>query len=148
MKSIDWKSVVRDYNLCEQFTVAVHNRFCILHDELEDNNNTSAVYDTLITANKEIALEMLPKKRKSVVAIATSNRVNTARETLKKASRKHNARPTRNTCRSLESAKAAFDQAYTKVLDAHVKSKTDELDSLHQENKHAAAWQVLREITK
>ena len=72
MKSIDWKSVVRDCNLCEQFTVAVHNRFCILRDELEDNNNTSAVYDTLITANKEIALEMLPKKRKSVVAIATS----------------------------------------------------------------------------
>ena len=65
---------------------------------------------------------------------------------MKKASRKHNTRPTRNTCRSLEAAKAAFDQAYTKVLDAHVKSKTDELDSLHQEKKHAAAWQVLREI--
>lgn len=147
VKGIDWKSIVRDEKLCDQFAVAVHNRFCILHDELEENSSTSAVYDALITANKETALAMLPKKSKNIVAVASSGKVTSARETLKKASTKHNTRPTRETHRCLESAKAAFDQAYSDALETMLKSKTVELNSLHEGNKHAQAWKVLREIT-
>ena len=38
VKGIDWKSIVivRDAKLCDQFAVAVHNRLCILRDELEE----------------------------------------------------------------------------------------------------------------
>ena len=147
LKGTDWKSIARDKKLCDQFTVAVHNRFCILRDELEDDSSTSAVYDALITANKETAIAMLPKKSKNIVAVASSGKVNSARETLKKASMKHNTRPTRETHRRLESAKAAFDQAYSDALETMVKTKTDDLNRLHEENKHAQAWKVLREIT-
>ena len=90
---------------------------------------------------------MLPKKSKNIVAVASSGKVNSARETLKKASTNHNTRPTRETHRRLESAKAAFDQAYSDALETMLKSKTAELNSLHEENKHAQAWKVLREIT-
>ena len=44
-----------------QHAVAVHNRFSILCDELE-GTNTSSANDLLTTANRDIALKMLPKR--------------------------------------------------------------------------------------
>ena len=34
----------------------------------------------------------------------------------------------------------------SEVLEEQVKSKTSQLNSLHHENKHAAAWAILRDI--
>lgn len=146
MKGIDWKKVVADVNLCEQYTVAVHNRFSTLCDEL-NNDDSSAVYDTLTTANRTIALEMLPKRRKKSIAFASCDKVIKARVDLKKAAQKHHTKSTRSTKRNLEEAKVTLDEAYTEVLKAHVETKTEELDRLHHENKHAAAWEVVRELT-
>ena len=73
--------------------------------------------------------------------------VTKTREELKNAAQKHQSRSTRNTERNLEAAKASLDEAYTHALEAHVKSKTEELDNLHNETKHAAAWVALRELT-
>lgn len=146
IKGLDWKRVVGDDNLKEQFTVAVHNRFNTLCDELEDKN-ISVVYDILTAANREVALEMLPKKKRRTLAFADSEKVNKARDDLKSAAMKHRTRHTRHTQASLDACKYALDEAYTDVLEAHVKSKTEELDSLHHENKHGAAWVMLRELT-
>ncbi|XP_072046392.1 craniofacial development protein 2-like [Amphiura filiformis] len=74
MKRIDWKKVTRDTILGEQFVVAVYNRFSSLHDELQEPN-ISTTYDTLVAANEEVALEMLPKKSKQSYNIAASDKV-------------------------------------------------------------------------
>ena len=103
MKQIDWRKVAGDGNLREEFTVAVHNRFNTLCDELEDKN-ISVVYDTLTTANRNIALEMLPKKRKKTPTFASNKTVTKAREELKNAAQKHQSRSTRNTERNLDAA--------------------------------------------
>ena len=145
MKQIDWRKVVGDANLCEEFTVAVHNRFNTLCDKLEDKS-ASVVYDSWSIANRDIALEMLSKKKKKILIFASNKTVTKAREELKNAAQKHQFRSTRNTERNLEAAKASLDEA-SQALEAHVKSKTEELDNLHNENKHAAAWVALRELT-
>ncbi|XP_072028122.1 craniofacial development protein 2-like [Amphiura filiformis] len=77
MKRIDWKKVTRDTILGEQFVVAVYNRFSSLHDELQEPN-ISTTYDTLVAANEEVALEMLPKKSKQSYNIAASDKVTEA----------------------------------------------------------------------
>ena len=50
-----------DSTLSEQFTGAVYNRFGSLCDELREPS-ISTIYDTLVAANEEVALETLPKK--------------------------------------------------------------------------------------
>lgn len=146
MKRIDWKKVTRDTFLSEQFTVAVYNRFGSLCDELQEPT-ISTTYDTLVAANQEVALEMLPKKSKRIHNIAASDKVTKARDALKNASMKHNARSTRTSQKLLESAKATLDKAYTEALESSIQTKTEELDILHHEYKHAASWELLREIT-
>ena len=145
MKCVDWKKVARDASLSEQFAIAVYNRFTSLHDELHEPN-ISTTYDTLVTANEEVALEILPKKSKQVKSIAT-DKVTEARDALKYASMKHNARSTRASQKLLETAKATLDKAYTESLESSIQRKTEELDNLHHEYKHAASWELLREIT-
>ena len=73
MKRIDWKRVTSDGTLSEQFTVAVYNRFGSLCDELQEPS-ISNIYHTLVAANEEVALEMLPKKSKQMYNIAASTR--------------------------------------------------------------------------
>ena len=65
MKRIDWKKVTSDSTLSEQFTGAVYNRFGSLCDELREPS-ISTIYDTLVAANEEVALETLPKKSKQI----------------------------------------------------------------------------------
>ena len=89
---------------------------------------------------------MLPKRTKKAPTLASSDKVVAARVELKTAAQKHQSKSTRSTKRNVDAAKAAFDDAYTEVLEEQVKSKTSELDSLHHEKKHAAAWAILRDV--
>ena len=146
MKRIDWKKVISDGTLSEQFTVTVYNRFGSLCDELHEPS-ISTIYDTLVLANEEVALEMLPKKSKHMYNIAASDKVVEARTALKDASMKNNAYSTRASQKHLESAKEALDQAYTEALESCIQTKIEELDNLHHEYKHTASWELLREIT-
>ena len=61
MKRIDWNKVTSYRSLSEQLTGAVCNRFGSLCDELRQPS-ISTIYDTLVAANEEVALEKLPKK--------------------------------------------------------------------------------------
>ena len=59
----------------------------------------------------------------------------------------NNAHSTRASQKHLESAKGALDEAYTEALESCFRTKIEELDNLHHEYKHAASWELLREIT-
>ena len=56
IRKIDWKKVIADASLCEEYAVAVHNRLSALVDEFEEIPDISTKYDLLSTANKEVAL--------------------------------------------------------------------------------------------
>ena len=63
MKLIDWKSVAHDAEMTEKYAVAVHNRYEVLINQTS-KASCDHKYENLITANKEMALNILPKKRK------------------------------------------------------------------------------------
>ena len=111
-----------DCTLSEQFTLAVYNRFGSLSDELQEPS-ISTIYDTLVAANEEVALEMLPKKSKEMDNIAASDKVFKARTALKDASMKNTVHSTRASQKHLESTKEALDQAYTEALESCIQTK-------------------------
>ena len=62
MKLIDWKSVAHDVEMTGKYAVAVHNRYVVLMNQTSESS-CDHKYENLITANKETALNILPKKR-------------------------------------------------------------------------------------
>ena len=137
----------KDTSLCEEYAVAVHNRFSAHVDELEEIPDITTKYDLLSMADKEAGLEKLPKRIKRPDPISDREEVQTARCMLKKASEAHYIRPTRDSLNRLKDAKSAPDNAYTKVIDEERRSKAEELEKAHEENRHTAAWAVLKELT-
>ena len=145
MKRIDWKKVTSDSTLSELFTGAVYNRFGSLCDELREPS-ISTIYDTLLAAYEEVALETPSKKSKQMYNIAASDKVVETRTGLKDASMNNNAHSTSASQKHLETAKGALDEAYRKALESCIQTKIEELDTLYHEYKHAASWELLREI--
>ena len=61
MKSIDWHQVYCNSDLRSTYTVEVKNRFDLLSQPEDDLEKK---YQTLIEANKQVSLSLLPKKQK------------------------------------------------------------------------------------
>ena len=86
MKTIDWKNVTNDKELTTKYNVAVYNKF----HELSDNKpleleNINEIYTNLSQAAEDIALELLPKKKKANIHQPCSTiKVTEARERLKR----------------------------------------------------------------
>ena len=56
MKTIDWKKVSRDKDLCKEFAITVHNRFQSLHPDIVlDADNLKESYSSLTTITEEVA---------------------------------------------------------------------------------------------
>ena len=48
MKTIDWKKVTQDKDLCKEYAVEVHNRFQALHPDIVlDSENLNESYTNL-----------------------------------------------------------------------------------------------------
>ena len=95
-----------------------------------------------ITGSKLFSINRMTR---TTVLYMTNDRVTKARDELKNSSQKYLSKYNRNTKRNLDAV--SLDEAYTEGLETHFKSKIDELNSLHNENKHAAAWPTVRELT-
>ena len=64
MKSIDWKKVASDSQMCKDFTIQVFNKFQLLSTTEVDTENVEDVYSKLIKSTEEVALATLPKKKR------------------------------------------------------------------------------------
>ena len=62
-ENYDWNVLKSDQELQNRYSIQLHNRFSILQNELADTIDDE--YQHFITANKETAKEMIPKKAKS-----------------------------------------------------------------------------------
>ena len=152
MKSIDWKRVIGDGNLRHDFAVAVHNRYQLLLDEIPDRNPSNE-YDALITANREVSLNTLPKRPKlspmgnKYTTCSSTPDIQQCREKLKAASITNRTSPTTNTRKQLQEAKEEPDEMYKLKLESLIREKTMTLEKEHEQKKHSRSWKTLREIT-
>ena len=96
MKLIDWKAIALDNDLQKHYAVTVYNSFQTLMNESTDLLCEN-IYNNLIKANNEIALEILPKKRKNKSIFCNNNNIQKAREALTSASAKNRIISTRYT---------------------------------------------------
>ncbi len=112
--------------------MAVHNRHSALIDQMDDPTDISSKYDLHIDATWETALRSLPRKKRSHL-IANSTMVLDARTVLKTVAESRRAHPTRDSEATLDVAKSALKDAYTRELEELLKFKTKELEKAHIE---------------
>ena len=145
MKLIDWAMVTSDNDLASKYSIDVYNRYTEL--ALPDDN-ASAQYSKMITANNEIALSPLPKKTKSKpMQFSTHQLVALARDKLEDFSRQYDQNPTSELKGKITQSKKELEAAYTSALTEYIEGKITSLKSLHINKQHSAAWEVVNEIT-
>ena len=149
MKVIDWKEVSTNTDLSKQFSVSVHNRFQVLSQNNDINEeNIEELYSNLITVTEEAALEILPKKQKGKShQPQNSNIVIQAREKLNKISLEYHEKPTTQKQVKLISAKKELDHAYLSAEEEYINGKIDDISSFHISKKHHAAWKTIKDIS-
>ena len=142
MKTIDWKTVTHDKKLTTQYNVAVYNKFQELSDNIPlELENVNEIYKDLSQAAEEIALDLLPKKKKANMHQPCSTiKVTEARERLKRISQEYHRLPSTNMKIALISAKKDLDDAY---LDGEI----SDIQKLHIANRHHSAWKTIKETS-
>ena len=146
MKLIDWKSVSHDDDMKERYAVSVYNRYQALTNEIAEETCDER-YTNLITANKEIALSTLPKKRKKKDIQNCSVDVIKAREELETSAKLNRQTPTPSSQERLQTAKDNLDDIYKKEMEEYIETKAKDIEQMHIERRHAVAWETLRELT-
>jgi len=145
MKSIDWHQVYCNSDLRSTYTVEVKNRFDLLSQPEDDLEKK---YQTLIEANKQVSLSLLPKKQKVKKKHLFENELLLeARKTLVEAKLKHQRRPTRTTSKSLSNAQKSLDDAYLNAEAMFIQGKINSISNLHVSNQHTAAWKIINELS-
>ena len=149
MKTIDWKEVSTNKDLCNNYSVTVLNRFQSLTQNNEiELENLEQSYNHLVKATQEVALEMLPKKQKGKKYLPVKDTsVIQAREKLKSLSLEYHRNPTTNKNISLIMAKKNLDDAYLSAEANYINGKITDISHLHINNKHHAAWKTIKEIS-
>ena len=149
MKTIDWKEVSINKDLCKNYSVAVHNRFQALSQNQEvELENLEQSYNNLIKATEEVALEILPKKQKGKKYQPENfMSVVQGREKLKNISLDYHKNPSTKKKISLIMAKKDLDDAYLSAEAYFINGKISDISHLHINRKHHAAWKTIKEIS-
>ena len=149
MKTIDWKKVSQDKDLCKEFAITVHNRFQSLHPDIVlDADNLEESYSSLTTITEEVASSLLPKKQKVTrFSPSTTELVELAREKLKQSSLEYHRSPSVLHKVSLTIAQRELDEAYLQAEADYINGKISDLANLHITKQHHAAWKTISEIS-
>ena len=149
MKTLDWREVSSNPELSNRFTLSVKNRFQVLSQNEEISpENLDDTYSNIIKATEEIALEILPKKKKSRrYAPENSTNVTIAREKLKVTSLEYHKSPTPLKKVQLIAAKKDLDNAYLSSEVDYINGKISDISHLHISKKHHAAWKTIKDIS-
>ena len=149
MKTIDLRKVSSNSSLSKSFTLTVYNRFQALSQNRDlDLENLDEIYSNITKATEEVALDILPKKKKrKLYEPANSLHVTTAREKLKKVSLEYHKSPTSLKKVQLIAAKKDLDDAYLSAEADYINGKISDISHLHINKKHHAAWKTIKEIS-
>ena len=140
MKSIDWKEVASNSQMCKGFTTQVFNKFQLVSTTGVDTENFEDVYSKLIKSREEVALATLPKKkRRSELKPTASQRVVDARIKLKSISSDYHKAQSQSRGTELNIAKKQLDDAYLDAEVDYIPGKINDLSRYHISNKHHLA---------
>ena len=121
------------------------NRFDLLS---QPDDDLEKKYQSLIEANEQVSLSLLPKKQKVKKKHLFENvTVSEARKALVEAKLKHNRRPTRKTSKDLSVAQKTLDDAYLTAETMLIQGKINSISNLHISHNHSAAWKIINELT-
>lgn len=148
MKSIDWHQVYCNSDLRSRYIFEVKNRFDLLSQPGDDLDDLEKKYQTLIEANKQVSLSLLPKKQKAKKKhLFENDLLSEARKALVDAKLKHQRRPTRRTSKYLSNAQKRLDDAYLNAEAMFIQGKINSISNLHVSHQHSAAWKVINELS-
>ena len=143
MDQFNLKSLAHDAEMTEKYAVAVHNRYEVLMNQTSEAS-WDHKYENLITANKEIALNILPKKRKRKNNKACSKDITKAGEELEISAKLNHQTPTTKSLEKLQAAKEYLENIYQKEMEEYLESKTKDIEKLHIGRRHAYAWETIQ----
>ena len=145
-ENYDWSLLKSDQVLQNRYSIQLHNRFSILQNELTDTIDDK--YQHLITANKETAKEMLPKKAKrQKMKYSDDKRIKQARKNVATAYSCYTRNPTNETQEELNQKKGALEEVYSIVFGEELDQKVTQIEQSNRTNKHQGSWKLMNEIT-
>lgn len=143
----DWDKLIQDPELSKNYTVEIKNRFNCLREETPPESITEE-YKFLITANKDTAEKLLPRKKRDKKLLASENeRVSKARELLQQASKRYNTEPTPENKTALEDKKSNLEEAYIEANQSYIESVTASVKQAAVEGKTSTVWKAINDLT-
>ena len=146
-ENYDWSVLKSDQVLQNRYSIQLHNRFSILQNELTDAIDDK--YQHFITANKETAKEMIPKKAKrQKMKYSDDKRIKRARKNVATAYSCYTRNPTNETQEQLNQKKGKLQEVYSIVFGEELNQNVTQIEQSNRNNKHQESWKLIDEITR
>ncbi len=134
-----------DVDLQQRYTVSVKNRYDLL---CQDDNTDEDNYDHFITAIDETGAILVPKiKKKKRLDFSNDVRVCQANNDLVLAKNNHQINPTIESGVIVQGRKVALANAYNEALEEYLVSKIRQVKTAHDRCKNKESWTVINDIT-
>ena len=144
-ENYDWSLLKSDQVLPNRNSIQLHNRFSIIQNELKDTIDDK--YQNFITANKENAKEMIPKKAKcQKMKYRDDKRIKQARKNVATAYSCYTRNPTNETQEELNQKKGALEEVYSIAFGEELNQKVTQIEQSNRSNKHQESWKLINEI--
>ena len=145
-ENYDWSVLKSDQELQNRYSIRLHNKFSILQKELTDTIDDK--YQHFITASKETAKEMIPKKvKRQKLKYSDDKRIKQARKNVATAYSCYTSNPTNETQEELNQKKRALEEVYSIVFGEELDQKVTQVEQSNKNNKHQESWKLINEIT-
>ena len=131
-----------DQELQNRYSIQLHNRFSILQNELTVTMDDE--YQHFVTANKETAKEMIPKKAKCQrIKCSDDKIIKQVRRNVATAYSCYTRNPTSETLEKLNQKKEALEEVYNIVFGKELNQKVTQTEQSNKTNKHQESWKLL-----
>ena len=145
-ENYDWSVLNSDQILQNRYSIQLHSRFSILQNE--PTYTIDDKYQHFITANKETAKEMIPKKAKrQKMKYSDDKRIKQTRKNVATAYSCYTRNPTNETQEELNQKKGALEEVYSIVFGEELDQKVTQIEQSNRTNKHQESWKLINEIT-
>ena len=142
----DWSILKSNQDLQHRYLIQLYNRFPILQNDHTDTIDNK--YQHFITANKETAKEMIPKKAKQKnMKYRDDERVTYILHTQTNIPHAAYTNPTDERQEELNFKKGALEDVYTTIFGEELNNKVTLIEQSNRTNKHQDSWKLISEIT-
>ena len=143
----DWKQLVTNENLQNQFSITLKNRYSILQQE-NTNESANLSYQSFMQAHKETAELLVPRKEKVKLRIPWENEaIVEKRKKLKKLAQMNNRNSTRTNAKNYKQAQKDLEATYLCEQQKYIQSQIDKIENASENKQSSSAWQTVNEIT-